>query len=124
MMTGGVSDRFSAKAGIMSANTIRKSKESTRIAINPPTFSPPREMRAVYLENHKDELPKMLASARAGDWKPVLDIANHVRGTGAMYGFANIGEAAEKLVKAVENGYNNSLAFLEQYVKAVSESYV
>ncbi|MCC8165316.1 MAG: hypothetical protein LIQ31_03995, partial [Planctomycetes bacterium] len=66
----------------------------------------------------------MLDHGRNGEWKPVINIANRVRGTGAMYGFKTIGDAAENLVRAVTNGDPGSLALLEEYVKAVREAYV
>lgn len=92
--------------------------------LEPPTFSPPPEMRERYLSSRKAEIEDMLYSARNGEWKPVMKTANHVRGTGAMFGFENIGTAAENLVKAVQNGDSKSLEFLEKYAEAVNASYV
>lgn len=108
----------------MSSGESVPKKSTTRLILDPPTFSPPKEMRAEYLAERKAELDGMVDSARSGTWKPVMTIANHVRGTGAMYGFPNIGESAEALVKAVQNGYANSLTYLDAYAKAVNESYV
>lgn len=101
-----------------------KRRDSGRIVLDPPAFSPPPEMRKGYLGRRRDELDMLLVSGRGGEWKPVMTVASHVRGTGAMYGFANIGDAAENLAKAVQNGAANSLEFLEQYAKTVNESYV
>lgn len=108
----------------MDTNNQNSGRDSARVVIDPPTFSPPREMRSGYLNQRKSELEEMLVSARAGEWKPVLTIANHVRGTGAMYGFANIGDAAENLVKAVQNGDSKSIEWMEAYADAVKKSYV
>lgn len=96
-------------------------KKTTRLILDPPTFSPSREMCAEYLAKRKSEVGDMLDSAREGEWKPVMTIANHVRGTGAMYGFPGIGDAAEALVKAVQNGYANSDSYLEAYVGKVND---
>lgn len=106
----------------MGENDGQKHRESTRIVLDPPTFSPPVEMREEYLNSHKAETDNMLDDARAGEWKPVMSIANHVRGTGAMYGFPAMGDAAESLVKAVENGYADSLDYLNEYVRVVRET--
>ena len=108
----------------MVSDNQKRSRDTTRIIIDPPTFSLPPEMRSGYLERRKGEIGMMLASAGEGDWKPVVNIANHVRGTGAMYGFDNIGQAAEELVKAVQNGDSKSFGYMEAYAKAVNESYV
>lgn len=85
---------------------------------------PSPEMRAAYLERHKAELDSLLEKARAGEWKQVYSAANHVRGSGAMYGFKSIGEAAENLSKAIQNGETNCLELMETYAKVVAESYV
>ena len=108
----------------MTLSNQRSKRDSTRIIVDPPTFAPPPDMREGYLERRKAELEEMLDNARAGEWKPVVSIANHVRGTGAMYGFLNIGLAAENLVKAVQNGDAKSLQFMEDYARVVDESYV
>ena len=108
----------------MTSNRKKERRDSTRIVLDPPTFTPPGEMRAGYLERRRGELEEMLDNARQGVWKPVVAIANHVRGTGAMFGVANVGEAAENLVRAVQNGDSQSLGLLEEYVKTVSEAYV
>lgn len=108
----------------MTLNNRRANRDSTKVAIDPPTFSPPKEMRAEYLEKRKNELDAMLFQARGGEWKPVMVIINHVRGTGAMYGFENIGNAAEEVGKAVQNGNAKSFELLERYAVIVNESYV
>ncbi len=108
----------------MSANEGERQRDSTRVVLEPSTFSPPREMRETYLNNHKAELDQMGYAARAGEWKSVMNIANHVRGTGAMYGFPAMGDAAENLVKAVENGYANSLDYLDEYIRIVKDTTV
>ena len=99
-------------------------RDSTRIILDPPTFSPPPEMRAAYLDRRKGELDSLLDHAKEGEWKPVMMVANHVRGTGVMYGFSNIGRAAEELVRAVQQGDANSLEYMNHYAKAVGEAYV
>lgn len=99
-------------------------RDSTRLILDPPTFSPPPDMRGGYLERRKAEVESMLDCARAGEWKPVMTIANHVRGTGAMYGFESMGMAAEELVKAVQNGESRSLELMEEYARIVDASYV
>ena len=101
-----------------------KKKDSTRIILAPPTFSPPPEMRKGYLERRQAELESMLDYARAGEWKPVVNIVNHVRGTGSMYGFPNINTTAEELSKAIQNGDSNCLEYLDTYIRSVRESYV
>lgn len=108
----------------MSLKSNAKKGDSVRIVLDPPTFSPPHDMRAAYLERRKAELETLLDHARAAEWKPVVAAANHVRGSGAMYGFKNIGDAAESLVRAVQNGDAKSLDFMEAYAKTVSDSYV
>ena len=108
----------------MTMNNPGRRRDSTRIVIDPPTFSPPPEMRSKYLEERKSELDTLLVSAHAGEWKPVLTVANHIRGTGAMYGFANIGDAAENLVKAVQNGESKSIELMEIYADVVRNSYI
>lgn len=90
----------------------------------PPTFSPPPEMRAAYLERHKREIDDLLEHARASEWKPVVAMANHVRGSAEMYGFKTLGDAADALNRAVQNGDVNSIRFLEAYAKVLSESSV
>ena len=101
-----------------------RTRDSTRITLDPPTYSPTSELRAKYLQRHKDELESLRDHAEAEEWKPIMTIANHVRGTGAMYGFPDMGEAAENLVKAVQGGEANPMEYLEEYIKSVSESYV
>lgn len=106
------------------SNNNASNRDTARVVADPPAFTPPPEMRSRYLEQRKSELEMMLDSARSGVWKPVFNIVNHVRGTGAMYGFDNIGLAAEDLVKAVQNGDVKSLDYMEAYARIVSASYV
>lgn len=108
----------------MGAETGMYGKKNTRVVLDPPTFSPPSEMRKSYLNRRLAELDMLLDSARAGDWKPVASMGNHVRGTGAMYGFKNVGDAAEDLTRAIQNGASDCLDYLEKYATAVRESYV
>ncbi len=107
----------------MNANN-HNHRDSTRIVLDPPTFTPTQEMRANYLASRKAEVEDLLDHARNGEWKPVMTQMNHVRGTGAMFGFENIGLAAENLVKAVQNGDAKSLEFMVTYAEAVNASYV
>lgn len=107
----------------MNTNDLRR-RETTRMVLNPPTFSPPVEMRKDYLDRLKAQLGTMIGCGKVDEWKPIVTIANHVRGTGAMYGFANIGDAAENLARAIQNGEAKSYEFLEEYAKVVNESYV
>ena len=106
----------------MSADNAMSNRKSSRIILNPPTFSPPADMRKGYLERRKAELDTLLANAKDGEWKPVENAANHVRGTGAMYGFEAIGGAAETLVRAIQNNDANCAGLLEKYVATVNES--
>ncbi len=99
-------------------------RDTTRVAIEPPTFSPPPEMRSGYLEQRKSELDAMLFQAGEGDWKPVMVIVRHVRGSGAMYGFEEIGNAAEIVRLAVQAGDANSLELLRRYADAVNNASV
>jgi hypothetical protein len=108
----------------MDYNNHTGNRDSTRIILSPPTFSPPPEMRAAYLGRRKEEMDTLLDHARAGEWNPVMTVANHVRGTGAMYGFADIGRAAAELVRAVQHGDANSLEFMRKYAQNVTEAYV
>ena len=101
-----------------------KNRDGVRVVLDPPTFSPPPEMRTRYLDSRKAELEDLIDHARNGEWKPVMNTVGHVRGTGAMFGFENIGTAAENLVRAVQNGDAKSLEFMEKYAEAVRASYV
>ena len=112
------------KAWVMDAKDKLFSKNSTHIILDPPAFAPPAEMRKKYLDRRLLESDVMLDQANAGEWKAVMVIINHVRGTGAMYGFPNIGDAAETLSRAVQNGEADCLPYLEKYVATVRESYV
>lgn len=105
----------------MNSNGTRKNT-SARIELDPPTFSPPPEMRSSYVKMRCSELEAMEDTARNGVWKPVDLIANHVRGTAAMYGFAGIGEAAENLAKAIQNGDPKCLDYLQVYVDTVRKA--
>ncbi|MDR1613458.1 MAG: hypothetical protein LBT97_11860 [Planctomycetota bacterium] len=87
-------------------------------------FHPSREMRQSYLDARKGELEAFLAFAKGNVWKEVIVAANHVRGTGAMYGFVNIGDAAEDLAKAIQNGDPKCLDLAFAYADAVSAAYV
>lgn len=108
----------------MGSNNRPPRRDSTRIVLDPPTFMPSPEMRAAYLQRHKNEVETLMEKARAGEWKTVYSVANHVRGSGAMYGFKNIGEAAENLSKAIQNGETNCFELLETYAGIVAEAYV
>ena len=108
----------------MGSETNSARKDSVHIILDPPTFSPPPEMRKCYLDKRMEELDSMLDHARMDEWKPVVEIVSHVRGTGAMYGFKNIGDAAENVMRAVQNGEDGSLSCLEEYVITVRGSYV
>lgn len=79
-------------------------------------------MRECYLVQRRAELEAMFDSAKVGVWKPVINIANHVRGTGSMYDFATIGTAAENLAKAIQNGDMKCTEYLEAYAKAVGDA--
>ncbi|MDR1521014.1 MAG: hypothetical protein LBU23_12870 [Planctomycetota bacterium] len=102
---------------------IGETRENGPAKLDPPAFNPPPEMRSAYLARRRGELDALRLCARRGDWRPVSVTANHVRGTGAMYGFPNIGEAAEKLAKAIQNEESNCLDLAEGYFRAVNESY-
>lgn len=105
------------------SDSLKKLDEETAEPARP-AYSPSREMRTGYLERRRAELDMLIVSARAGEWKPIVAVVNNVRGTGAMFEFPNIGEAAENLLKAVQNGDPDSPALVDVYVKAVNESYV
>ena len=66
----------------------------------------------------------MLECAATADWKPIVTIVNHVRGTGAMYGFENIGDAAERVARAIQNGDAQSSELLDAYVQIINTSYI
>lgn len=106
------------------SDTLKKQQDEMKAAPARPAFSPPQAMRAGYLERRRSEVDLLLVSARAGEWKPIITVVNHVRGSGAMYGFPNIGDAANDLVKAIQNGDPDSPKLLEIYIKAINESYV
>ena len=108
----------------MNANERMKNRSTTRLVLDPPSFVPPPEMRRDYLELRKAELESMFDGAANSEWKPVNIIANHVRGTGEMYGFPNIGAAAENLARAIQNGDAACMDFLNKYATAVNESFV
>lgn len=101
-----------------------RSHDSDRRTLDPPTFAPPPEMRSDYLRRRREELEELLESSRGNDWRAVANIVHHVRGSGAMFGFAGIGELAEELVKAAQDGDSGRQELLEMYVKAVEEAYV
>ncbi len=97
---------------------------NTRLLEARPLYTPPKELREAYLASRRSELEALVSMARENEWKYVVTTAHHVRGTGAMYGFANIGTAAENLCKAIQNGDPNCRELLEKYVNAVNEAYV
>lgn len=104
----------------MTHSTGRANRDSTtRIAIDPPAFAPPPKMRREYLEARKSELDALLFQAGGNDWKPVMLVINHVRGSGAMYGFGAVGSAAEEVFRAVQGGDAKSLELLQAYAEAV-----
>lgn len=90
--------------------------------LDPPTFSPPPEMRGAYLARRKAELDALMDHARAGEWKPVMAVVRHSRGTGAMFGFPGLGDAAGAVVRAVQAGDADSLTVMEEYARIVGES--
>ncbi|MDR2391238.1 MAG: hypothetical protein LBE84_06145, partial [Planctomycetota bacterium] len=92
--------------------------------LSPPAFEPSCAMRGGYLKRRKTELDAIMEQARKGEWRPIQEMANHVRGTGAMYGFPNIGLAAENLAKGLQNGDPDCRTLVDLYAKAVAESYV
>lgn len=109
----------------MTLDSRRANRDTTRISLEPPTFSPPKEMRGEYLGKRKRELDAVLFQAGENDWKSVMIIINHVRGSGAMYGFDALGNAAEEVAKAVQNGEKDkSLELLRAYADAVNNSSV
>lgn len=108
----------------MSQDASDNMQQTTRVVLDRPTFSPPPDMRGEYLERRKSEIDGMFDNARNGEWKPVLAIANHVRGSGAMYGFPNLGSAAEALSRAIQNGDEKSIDHLAEYAGVVKESYI
>ncbi len=100
----------------------RGNRESTRVNLDPPTFSPSLEMRAEYLEKRRRELGDILFQAGENDWKPVMIVINHVRGSGEMYGFETIGNAAEDVSRAVQGGDADSIDVLRKYADAVNNA--
>lgn len=103
----------------MANETRRRSRDTTRVVLETPTFSPPPGMRAEYLEKRRNELGELLFQAGENDWKPVSVAINHVRGSGAMFGFPEIGAAAEAVVHAVQNGDAKAAELLQAYADAV-----
>ncbi len=103
----------------MPAESKHNARETTRVLLDTPTFSPPREMRADYLNRRKAELENLLFQARENNWKQVVGTVNHVRGSGGMYGFPAISAAAESVVLAVQGGNPKSLDVLLAYAEAV-----
>ncbi len=98
----------------------RSERDSTRIVLDPPTFSPTQEMREGYLEKRKGELDTLLFQARENEWRSVIVVVNHVRGSGAMYGFGAIGNAAGEVVKAIQNGDKKCGELLDAYAETVA----
>lgn len=99
-------------------------RQNGKALLHPPTFSPPADMRGEYLNRRKSEIEGMFDNARNGEWKPVVAIINHVRGSGVMYGFPNIGAAAEALSRAIQNGDGKSIEYLAEYARMVNEANV
>lgn len=108
----------------MSAENGFVGKSTTKVILDPPAFSPPPEMRQGYLAKRNAALENLLDSVREGGWKTVYAEVNHVRGTGAMYGFPNMGAAAEALFKAIQKGDAKCRDYLNEYVETVRNSYV
>ncbi len=102
--------------------TLASRRDSTRLVLDPPTFSPTTEMRAEYLRKRKDELDTLLFQAGENDWKSVIVVVNHIRGTGAMYGFEAIGDAADTVVRAVQNGNTECRELLQVYAETVRDA--
>lgn len=100
------------------------SASDARLLAEKPVYVVPREMRAEYLAHRRSELDALISSAKGNEWKYVITIAHNVRGTGRMYGFDNIGDAAEELHKAIQNADSNCYRFVEKYETAVREAYV
>ncbi len=94
--------------------------DSTRITLEPPAFSPTREMRGEYLGKRKNEIDTLLFQAKENDWKGVILVLNHIRGSGAMYGFEAIGNAADDVVRAVQNGKTECRDLLRIYAGTVA----
>ena len=100
-----------------------KSAGSPLLALRP-VFMPPPEMRRDYLKRRRSELDALLSSGRGNEWKYVVTFVQHVRGTGGMYGFVNIGDTAASLYRAIHAGDPNCMQHLESYARAVEEAYV
>lgn len=97
---------------------------NSRLLAERPLFSPSADMRRGYLTRRRGELAALVSSAKGNEWKYVVIIAHHVRGTGSMFGFPNIGETAENLCRAIQNAEPNCMDYVNLYAKAVNESYV
>ena len=100
-----------------------KSLVSPLLAVRP-VFTPSLDMRRDYLNRRRSELEALLNSGRGNEWKYVSPIAHHIRGTGGLFGFDHICEAAENLAQAIQNADPNCMQYLELYAKAVEEAYV
>ena len=92
--------------------------------MDPPPFSPPEDMRRHYLERRRNELTDLREKARNKDWRLVMKSVHNVRGSGAMYGFPGIGEAAAKLDFALQENSADVEALLESYVETVEQAFV
>ncbi len=108
----------------MSAENGFVGKSTTKVILDPPAFSPPPEMRQDYLSKRNAALENLLDSVREGGWKIVYAEVNHVRGTGAMYGFPDLSTKAETLFRAIQKGDPKCREYLDDYVETVRKSYV
>lgn len=89
-----------------------------------PFFTPLPEMRRAYLAARQAELDILLSLARENVWKEVVTVAQHVRGSGAMYGFDGVGLAAENLSRAIQNGDQKCMDYMHAYAGAVNAAYI
>ncbi|MDR3211610.1 MAG: Hpt domain-containing protein [Planctomycetota bacterium] len=87
-------------------------------------FTVPPEMRKEYLERRQAELDALQSSASGNEWKYVFKILQHVRGTGGMFGFDSIGNAAEQVCHGIQNADLHCLQLMEDYIRTVREAYV
>lgn len=92
--------------------------------LDPPAFEPPPDMRRAYLDRHRAQIGELRAAAAADRWKDVLDEVSHVRGSGGMFGFAALSDAADALVRAYDDAPDDRPRLLDAYVRTLDESYV
>lgn len=97
---------------------------ASRLLSSRPVFTLPSDMRQGYLSRRRGELEALTSSAKGNEWKYVIKLAQHVRGTGRMYGFDNIGDAAEELCKAIQSADPKCMEYVVRYAEAVHEAYV